>query len=359
MIMDGYPPPNPSIFYPQVVVWNAIQARNVEGGWATDPTGLRLTLGDLNPPPGGSWNEFSDTNRDPILQSTLSWMAKNSYPVATLVDSGGHWVTIVGYETDVDPRIATATLDEITYNDPEPHNVGTQTTLSGAAWLAGPWNGAIIYGTIWKGKWVSIIEPPTEPGTVRVASMTWGERVISPEAAVEAALGHIKERALAKRPAYAVLGARSFTPFREPYMVLGDPRPVPEPIKGRLKLPRRALRVYLVPFGFEHERETQDARLTRIGMLVNGYDGSFVGITAFGRPTRLMTEEEAVYVALRAWTQRPTTRRRPTARLVFRPSGQTHLISYPFWEVTLGTETLFVDQLGEVSSYIIPSVPGD
>ncbi len=188
--------------------------------------------------------------------------------------------------------------------------------------------------------------------------MTPDEQVISQEAAIEAALAHIKERGLAKRRAYSVLGTPSFTPFPRPYLVVTDQRPVTEPITGPLKLPGRALRVYLVPFGFEHEREKQDLRLARIAVMVNALDGEFVGITAYGKPIRLMTEDEAIQIALRAWVEHRTAQRQPRARLVFRPSRQSHLMSYPFWEVTLGTETLFVDQLGEVSSSILPSVAG-
>jgi hypothetical protein len=361
MIMDGYPPPNPSILYPQVDVWNAIQARNAESAaWCTDPTGLRLTLRDFNPPLAGTWNEHSDANRNTVLQAALFWMATNGYPVPTLINSGGHWITVVGYETDIDPRTGTATLDEITYNDPEPHNVGTQTTITGAAWLAGPWNGAIIYGNIWNGLYVAIIEPPEKPGRLKVVGrIVVTGKIISPKQAVAAALRHVKARGLAKRKEYAVLRSRTFTPFESPQLVFSDPRPVKERVKGPLRFPKNAPRFYAVPFGFEYERSERGGRLARISIVVNAYNGDFLSVTAFGKPVALLSEEEAVAIVLRALRESPRVRKRIRARLIFRPSEQTHVVSYPIWEITVGTKTLFVDQKGLVSAYIEPSRPGD
>ena len=145
MIMDGYPDPTDRVFIDQGPpnlpnCWDTIQANNstdptdVAQNWCTDPQGLRNCLRTLNPPPGGTWNIYSDT-RDTVMFNILYWMNRNNYPVATLINRGGHWVVIVGYESDIEPVSgSTPILQQITYNDPEPHNVGAVITKTGNLW---------------------------------------------------------------------------------------------------------------------------------------------------------------------------------------------------------------------------------
>jgi len=64
-------------------------------------------------------------------------MNRNNYPVAVLINQGGHWVVIVGFQSDIEPVLnSSPVLQQITYNDPEPHNVGSVITKTGAMWLA-------------------------------------------------------------------------------------------------------------------------------------------------------------------------------------------------------------------------------
>ena len=176
MIMNGYPDPFHRIWYPQVQVWNTIQVNNSTDpadqnqNWATDPQGLCETMRLLNPPvPPGNWYVFTNPNRNEALFDILYWMNMNDYPVATLINQGGHWVVIVGYETDIEPVAGSnPVLQEITKYDPEPHNVGTVITMDAAVWYATDWVGPVQYAGTWHGQYVAVIEPPAVEGAVEV-----------------------------------------------------------------------------------------------------------------------------------------------------------------------------------------------
>jgi len=350
MIRNGYPNPADRLFFSQLYLWNSIQAYNTSNGWYTDPQGLTECLQALSNPPGVDWVTFADTSQDAVLFEMLFWMNRRSYPSAVLVNQGGHWVVVVGFATDVEPLGGShPTLQQISYHDPEPHNVGTDTTMTGAQWFAGPWNGSIIYAG-WLNQYVAVVEPPIQRGKVRVQRVgRTGKRLLSPKQALEYARRWIVELKLGERSKYGILSRRDAIPM--------------DPMLVRDEVPRsRAKDVpyyYIVPFGFKNELDERGSRLARVCVLVNAYTGRFEEVTAFGRPVRYVSEEEALDVVASALQSERRKLPAPRATLMFQPSDITHVRTSPFWRLTIGQRTFYVDQLGRLYTTILPSGPGD
>jgi len=357
MARNGYPNPADRLFYPQIDVWNTIQVYNstapadVSTGWATDPNGLTGCLMNLWNPPGVDWVEFSDPTRDAVLFFMLHWMSVRNYPSPVLINQGGHWVVVVGYETDVEPVDgSTPTLQQITVHDPEPHNIGTVSVLSASQWYSGPWNGAVIYTGTWLNNYVAVVEPPKVKGTVRVHQVERvGPRLLSSSQAQERARRLIGELNLADKPQYRLL-AREGVQALEPMLVRDEPR-----TDRKQDIPPH---YYIVPFGVRGEKERNE-QLTRISILINAHTGDFEEITAFGRPIRYLSREAALSMAATAIRVDPERLQSATATLMFRPSKISHIRAFPFWEIVVNDKTIYVDQIGEIYGKLELSIPGD
>jgi hypothetical protein len=358
MIMDGYPDPADRVFITQQNIWNSIQADNstdptdIAEGWATDPIGLRETMISFNPPPGGTWSIHANANRDTVMFDILFWMNRNEYPVATLINQGGHWVVIVGYETDIEPVSGSnPVLDEITIYDPEPHNVGSQSTMAANIWYAGDWNGAVQYPGTWDNQYVAVIEPPIVMGRIKVKMLDRiGDKIISEKAAVDLAHKYIKAKEFVKKHPYAILqkeGIRNLEPIL-----------VREEIKFGLKK-EKVPYYYIVPFGFEHEKGKCGIGLTRISVIINAFTGEFEEVGAFGSPIGYLPKREAINVVTQALHLKKDELDNIKAVMMYRPSDITHIRIYPFWKVSVKDRIFYVDQLGKFYTEIKPSVPGD
>jgi hypothetical protein len=359
MIMDGYPDPADRVFFTQTNIWNTIQANNSTDpadtiwNWATDPIGLRDTMISMNPPTPGTWNIFSQTNRDQVMFWILYWMNRNDFPVAVLINRGMHWVVIVGYETDIEPLMGTSpTLDMITYNDPEPHNVGTTITKTGALWYANEWVGSVMFSGSWDNDYVAVIEPPEEEGKVTVKEVKRiGDRIIPPREAVEHASSAIRKLALNKKETYAILNKRNFRSAR--------PMLVREELGEEIEEDKVVPHYYIVPYGFTWETDLCRSRLYRLAVMVNAYTGQFEEIVRFHKPVRYLSRAEVISAVAKAMKIPLRKAREAEVTLMFRPSDITHIRAFPFWKIELAEKVLYVDQLGMVYKEIKPSVPGD
>ena len=355
MTRNGYPNLGDRLYYDQVDVWNVIQAHNstapADSGWATDPHGLTGCLQSLSNPPGVHWVEFAGASRDAILFDILFWMNRREYPSPVLINQGGHWNVIVGFVTDVEPVDgSTPSLQSITIKDPEPHNVGTVSTFTGAQWFGGPWNGPVGYAATWLNQYVAVVEPPIPEGKVRVKRATrTGREPLSPGQAVEYARRWVEELGLAKQGTYRMLARDDAGP--------GEPLLVRDELPGSRA--RNVPQYYIVPFGFNEELSSRGSRLARVCVLVNAFTGQFEEVTAFGKPVRYLSREEALGVVAAALRTGQGKLHDADASLVFQPSDITHIRTYPFWRVRLGRRTMYVDQLGKLYGKLLPSIPGD
>lgn len=351
MIRNGYPNPANRQLFTQLSIWNTIQVNNstdpADVGWATDPHGLTACLQSLNNPAGVHWSEFSEVTREEALFHMLYWMNIREYPSAVLINQGGHWVVIVGFTTDVEPVFgSTPTLQSIIVHDPEPHNVGTDSTFSAAQWFAGPWNGAIIYAGTWINKYVAIVEPPIKKGKVQVKEVNRiGEKLLSPVQAVEYAKKWIAKMDLAKQSKYKLLGRRDAINLN-PLLVcdrIPNSKDKNDPY------------YYIVPFGLKRDK----TQVARVCLLVNAYTGNFEEVTVFGNPMRYLLEEEALKIVADAMRLDQKKLRDVSLRLMFLPGDITHVRTWPFWEVKISDRIVYVDQLGKLYGKLLPSIPGD
>jgi hypothetical protein len=354
MSRNGYPNPADRVYYTQQFLWNTIQAHNstapADAGWATDPHGLQGCLQSLSSAPV-DWVEYASTSSSAVMFFMLFWMNRENFPSPVLVNQGGHWVVVVGWETDVEPVAGSSpTLQQIHYYDPEPHNVGTDTTTTGAQWYSGPWNGSVVYSGTWLNQFVAIVEPPAPKGEVKVNTVTRvGTKLLSAEEAVQHArrwieerrLGDLRQHALLKHPdaeAHAALLVRD------------------EPRGNEAKV---VPYYYIVPFGLKNERSECGHPLARVCVLVNGYSGAFEEVTTFGKPLRFLTREEALSVVANALRVHSDEMKKAEATLMFQSGEITHVRTFPFWAVSYRDRRYYVDQLGSLYSKLVLSIPGD
>lgn len=359
MIRNGYPNPADRLFYTQTFLWNRIQVHNstdpadlaLPVPWATDPHGLTGCLQSLANPAGVHWSEFADPSWSDVLFDMLYWMNRRQYPSAVLINQGGHWVVIVDFVTDVEPVAGSApVLQSISVYDPEPHNVGTSTQFTGAQWFAGPWNGSIQYAGTWHNQYVAVVEPPIERGEVQVERVERiGKEVLSPDEALEYALRWIAELKLAEQAKYRLLGHEEVEAL-EPVLVREE---MPGSEEGDVPY------YYIVPFGLRREFEKRGTRMMRVCVLVNAYTGRFEEVTAFGKPVRYLSMEEALGVVAEAMQLTRRDLEDAKAALMFQPSDITHVRTWPFWRVQVGERVVYVDQWGKLYGKLLPSVPGD
>jgi len=361
MLMNGYPDPANRLLLSQLNIWNTIQANNstdatdVATGWATDPKGLKEAMMILNPPPvtatTGHWVVYADPSRDLLLWYIMYWMNRNHYPVAALINRGGHWVALVDFISDVAPVSGSSpTLQSITKYDPEPHNVGTVSTMTGAVWKATDWNGDVMYAGTWLGKYVAVIEPPEAKGTVKIEKVTRiGTKVIPPEKAAELVRAWVKESKIPNKQQHALLSRKDIV-FLPPLIAtehaVSAEKPKVEPC------------YYLVPVGLEEENRENEPVAARMTIIVNAFTGAFEEVTSFGKPVKYLPERDAVHIAVKALGIKRLPKN-VKATLEFTASDITHIRAYPYWKVAVNNRVIYIDQLGEVYGKIKISIPGD
>jgi hypothetical protein len=146
----------------QTEVWNKIDASRVDPNFYCDPQGLATTLNAFDTVEKDSWKVFTDTNQDQIVEKLMESMVRSQRPIGLLVDNGNHWVSWVGFSSDIDPLKGDATLLTAILNDPLPVSSGTIFNLSAADFLARFTPNT--FGTTYKGKYVAVAV--TEPEAV-------------------------------------------------------------------------------------------------------------------------------------------------------------------------------------------------
>jgi hypothetical protein len=367
MIMNGYPNPANKLVYQQTVIHNSIVANNSKDpvdfaqNWATDPIGLRNSIAGLNPPPGGSWIISNKPDKSAVMFDILYYLNKYNYPVATLVNHGGHWVVVIGYDSDIEPIAGSnPILQNIKVYDPEPNNQCYIMTTSGADWMSNAsldaWNKPISNQGSWHNNYVAVIEPPSEEGKVIWERLPEpGGKIIKPEEAAALAVRYVRDLKLDEEYPYNIMkrsGMRSFKP------ILVNQQPENKQFKRRTDENARVAGYYLVPFGFEREVGKGQVPLARTGVIVDAYTGRFIGIGYNCKPMRYMPENEAIDIVAHALQLTHKEKSEVKATMIFKSSQISHNPLNPFWEITAASQTLFVDQYGVVHSRILES-PGD
>ncbi len=365
MILNGYPDPYPSIYYTQSEIWICIQSHNSgEPGWATDPEGMQGALIELNPPPPGTtWGLKSFDIREDLMFRILYWINQNSFAVTTLVNSGYHWVDVVGYVTDIEPLWGSdPELQEITIHDPwpPPGSGGEISTMTGTVWYDTMWENPVENAGAWYNKYVAIIEPPETQGgvIVRVVDRRGTTAILAAEA-LQFSQTWIEQLNLdLKDPSYAALSDED-TQHLEPILVR-------EEINFNIRKDERVPYYYIIPYAAKNDNalsaNENDGSLeySSISVIVNAFTGDFEQVSSFGRPIRYLTEEEAIKAAAEALNLEESAMKGVEAEMVYLVSTVTQSRAIPICRVDANGNTVYVDQSGKVytKSAIIPQLYG-
>jgi hypothetical protein len=349
MIMNGYPDPADRIFYAQQTVWNSIQTYNLTGepaNWATDPIGLKMAMQTLNPP-SGSWNVYAYTSRGTVMFEIMYWLHTNNYPIATLVNKGKHWVTVIGYESDIAPERESTVpvLKTITIHDPWPVNVGATSTVTANTWYNTYWNGAVSAQGTWKGHYVAVIDPPVGSDTsTYTAEDRMNGNLISAQDAENLANGYIDSLGLDEMDPYTML--------QDPDTEHTDAMLVEEDTEDGVDEPQ----YYIVPYGFNYELPD----FHRLCILVNGHTGAFEEIGVFGDKKRFLPITEAMDIALAELGLSQMQKHLVNLKMVFGPWYIPQTRFWPVWRVKYNSLIQFyIDFDGNVHPVNAPGVMGD
>jgi hypothetical protein len=347
MVMNGYPPPYPSLYFPQADIWTSIQSHNSgEPGWATDPQGMRGALLELNPPQAGTWSLKSYDVREDLMFQILFWMNYNNYAVPTLVNNGYHWVVVVGYETDIEPVYgSTPVLEEITLNDSWPIGVGQVVTMTGTVWYDTKWNNPIGIAGTWFDKYVAIIEPPETDGSVTINRLDRnGTDAISESDSLQFSQTWINQLNLdSKHESYAEINDNE-TENLEPILVR-------EEMQIGLSKDARVPYYYIIPYAkesdnsFSVELNSVSPEKASLWVIVNAFTGDFEEIGSFGSPTKYLSKDYAIDAAAKYLKiESKDITEEFEAILVYFPSNITQSRACPVWRVVRKDCTLYVDQ---------------
>jgi hypothetical protein len=348
MVMNSYPPPGTPLYFPQSTIWTSIQSHNSgEAGWATDPQGMRGAMLELNPPPVGTWSILSYPVKEDLMFQVLFWMNYNNYAVPTLVNSGYHWVVVVGYETDIEPTYGSdPELIEITINNPWPIGSGQTETMEDDIWYSTYWANPVQNAGTWYNKYAAVIEPPEVEGSVRFAPVERrGLEEISSEAALQYAETWIDQLNLAaKDPSYAALDDEA----RENHG--------PLLVREGLSFGKTAKDVpyyYIIPYYISTNAgvlSAVDAKAVdgvRVCVIVNAFTGRYEEVASFHSPINYIYKDEALKIAAE---RLGVETKALDGTLVYQACALSQSRVTPFWEIFYREKGTFVyvDQLGKV-----------
>ncbi|MFC2141241.1 hypothetical protein ACFLQP_02975, partial [Acidobacteriota bacterium] len=344
MVMNSYPPPGTPMYFAQSVIWTSIQSHNSgEPGWATDPQGMQGALLELNPPPVGTWSIKSYDVKEDLMFQVLFWMNYNNYAVPTLVNSGYHWVVVVGYETDIEPIYGSdPELIEITINNPWPIGSGQTETMEDDIWYTTYWANPVENPGTWYNKYVAVIEPPEAEGVVRFTPVDRrGTDEISCEAALQYAETWINQLNLAaKDPSYVALN----DPDKENY----GPLLVREGLSFG-KTVKDVPYYYIIPYYVKTNAEVISAFDNEVNdgvkvcVIVNAFTGRYEEVASFNSPINYIYKAEALQIAAEALG---VETRALNGTLVYEACALCQSRVTPFWEVFCKEKEIFlyVDQ---------------
>jgi hypothetical protein len=348
MVMNSYPPPGTPMYFAQSVIWTSIQSHNSgEPGWATDPQGMQGALLELNPPPVGTWSIKSYDVKEDLTFQVLFWMNYNNYAVPTLVNSGYHWVVVVGYVTDIEPIYGSdPELIEITINNPWPIGSGQVETMEDDIWYSTYWANPVDNPGTWYQKYVAVIEPPDAAGTVSFTPVDRrGIDEISSEAALQYAETWINQLNLAaKDPSYADLNNEDKANYA--------PLLVREGLSFGIS-DRNVPYYYIIPYYVRTNAEDISAfdnevvDGVKVCVIVNAFTGRYEEVASFRSPIKYIYKAEALEIAAEALG---VETRALDGTLVYEACALSQSRMCPFWEIMYKEKETFVyvDQLGKV-----------
>jgi hypothetical protein len=341
--MKGYPLPSSKLYFKQSDIVNYIVTHNFQKEkniWHFDPYALTTTLNSLNKPPSGVWIDVSNTPKEEVLHKLLCWMASYKYPALMCPQKADHWILLVAYLTQDDPRVVTdTTLTTLIYYDPDPDTGGEIAAPGLSVW----WPDYLGWdpcpdGQIWKNKWVGIGEPPEEKGSINVEVVSRvGKKLIDPRNASGIATRFLnelrqKEVGLSLAPLGKVEAAQS--------MLVRDLSV--EEKNQEDNVPR----YYVVPFIRRYSVDETGTPLAWLSVLVNAYTGRFEGLHIFHEPVRYLSNKEAIKIARANLRLSIREAKSMKVELIFSPLRGFVSGALPAWKVTIQDRAFFITQKG-------------
>lgn len=272
MIFNCCPHVGSRHLHAQADLYSLILLHNTEPtAWFSDPNGIRGTLMDSTIPRCGNWVDLSNTNKTTVLGQMLYYM-KAGYFTPVSIGASEHWVTVIGYHTDVEPAApsSTVTLLNIFFYDPLPGNPTPSAWVTGTLWVNGSDYWGVPHskpGSSWDNKYIAVIEPPEVRIRVRVAEWIRDGRILPIEniqKSFDRWIRYAREKELA----------------RGPFEILNKPLRIERPILVKAN----EYSYYLVPF--------TDQRLVAI---FNAYTGQFEEFRQFKLRQKYILNREEIY----------------------------------------------------------------
>lgn len=275
MIRNACPEPSARNYIGQDDIYNSILLHNAEPTmWFSDPSGVEGALEDPAFSPCGNWVDYSNTNKNYVLGKMLYWMRTQRYLSPISITSSEHWVTVIGYQTDVEPSSSgSVTLLDIFFYDPNPGNPSS-CWVSGTVWLSDAAYWGVPHnkpGSSWHNKYIAIIEPPKAKPSVKVHEWILRGRILPVERIERyfySWFEKIRKRKLA----------------RGPFEILRKDLKIEKPILVKTA----KYSYYLIPF--------KDSRLAAI---FNAYNGSFEEFRYFQNPQKYIVDPKTIHKSLR------------------------------------------------------------
>lgn len=279
MILNACPNLAARHYHDQDDTYSKILLHNAEPTtWFSDPSGVKGTLEDPTLFPCGNWVDYSNMDKNYVLGKMLYYMNTQRYLTPVSVSDSEHWVTVIGYQTDVEPPYSgTLTLQNIFLYDPLPGNPSS-IWVSGTVWLSSSdyWGVALNKpASSWHNKYIAVIEPPKAMPKIIVKRWIL-EGEILPVARIERYfhdwLEEIKERKL----------------IRGPFEILDKDLSIKKPIL----VETAKYSYYLIPF-----------ENSRLAAIFNAYNGSFEEFRYFAQPQRYIVDPRTIESSLKETLQ--------------------------------------------------------
>jgi hypothetical protein len=251
-------------------IYSSIMSHNAEPTmWFSNPRGVEGALEDAIFSPCGNWVDYSNTDKNLVMGKMLYWMKTTRYLTPVAIGSSEHWVTVIGYQADVEPPYSgSVTLQNIFFYDPLPGNPSNG-WVSGTLWLSDSdyWGVPLNKpGSAWHNKYIAIIEPPEAKLKVIVPKWILEGRILPVKKIEQYFYSWLKE-------------ARKNELARGPFEILQRNVGIEKPILVKTA----KYSYYLIPF--------KDRRLAAI---FNAYNGSFEEFRYFQQPQRYIVDPKMI-----------------------------------------------------------------
>jgi len=271
MILNSCPSTAARHYNSQDDIYNIILLHNTEPTkWFSDPRGmLGVLYSDKALSPCGTWYDGSDTDKSKVLGHLLYYMDTMKYLMPVSIGSSEHWVTVIGYQTDVKPTYSgPVTLQNIWFYDPLPGNVA-------AMWVSGSvWNSNALYWGVplnnsassWHNKYLAIIEPPKFTPVVIVKDWVRRGRILPVDSIKQSYAGWLttmKEKKLIPKPFEALYENSA--------------------IETPILVQAADYAYYLIPL-----------KNRRLAAIFNAYDGSFEELRLSQRESRFVFDPQKI-----------------------------------------------------------------